>query len=157
VNPASEKRLKKLHPALVTAIRKVEQHLASRGITIEVVQGLRSFEEQNVLFAKGRTAPGEIVTQARGGESNHNYGLAADLCPFEDGKPNWKAPIETWVTIGRAAEANGLKWGGSWKKFVDKPHVQLPSMPIRHCRKCFDDGGLVHVWAEATRRGGFNV
>jgi hypothetical protein len=97
------------------------------------------------------------VTQAKGGESNHNYGLAADLCPFENGKPRWDAPIETWVDIGRTAERHGLEWGGAWKKFVDKPHVQLTRMPVKDCLKCYKRGGLDDVWAEASRRQSDNA
>jgi peptidoglycan L-alanyl-D-glutamate endopeptidase CwlK len=152
MNVASERRLSKLHPSLVSAIRAVETELGRRGITIEVVQGYRTIDEQEALYAKGRTAPGEIVTRARGGESNHNYGLAADLCPFVDGKPNWGAPIDVWVAIGKTAAKHGLEWGGNWKKFVDKPHVQLPNMTVSQCKKCFDRGGLPDVWGEATKR-----
>jgi peptidoglycan L-alanyl-D-glutamate endopeptidase CwlK len=152
MNTASEKRLTRLHPTLVAAIRKLENELAQRGIDIQVVQGFRTFEEQDALFAKGRTAAGQIVTQARGGESNHNYGLAADIVPFEGGKPNWDAPIEVWVDIGRTAERLGLEWGGSWKKFVDKPHVQLPNLTVKQCQQCFKRGGIEDVWAEASKR-----
>ena len=70
-----------------SALRRVVADLASQGVIVEIVQGLRTFAEQDALYAQGRTGPGAIVTQARGGESNHNYGLAADLCPFTDGKP----------------------------------------------------------------------
>jgi peptidoglycan LD-endopeptidase CwlK len=152
MNAASEKRLAKLHPTLGLLVRQIVADLATRGINIEVVQGLRTFEEQDALYAKGRTAPGQIVTQAKGGESNHNYGLAVDVCPFVDGKPHWNAPIEVWVDIGRTAERFGLEWGGSWKKFVDKPHLQLPNMTVKACQRCFATGGLPGVWAEATKR-----
>jgi hypothetical protein len=148
------KRLEKLHPALAAAVRAAAADLAARGITIEVVQGLRSFEEQDALFAKGRTQPGPIVTQARGGESNHNYGLAADLCPFVDGKPDWNAPIAVWAAIGDAASRHGLEWGGQWKKFLDKPHVQLP-LTMKECLACYRDGGLDAVWSTASTKVGW--
>src|SRR3990170_931296 len=111
MKPSSEARLQKLHPALVAALRRVVADLAAQGITIELVQGLRTFAEQDALFAKGRTQPGQIVTQARGGESNHNYGLAADLCPFVEGKPAWNAPMAVWAALGAAAEVRRLEWG----------------------------------------------
>jgi len=128
---SSERRLKQLHPALAAAVRATIADLADKGTVVEVVQGLRTFEEQDALYAKGRTAPGQIVTQARGGESNHNFGLAVDLCPFTNDKPDWNAPMAVWAAIGTAAMAHGLEWGGQWKKFLDKPHVQLPSMTVR--------------------------
>jgi hypothetical protein len=155
MKPSSEKRLQRLHPALASAVRDVVADLAAQGITIEVVQGLRTFEEQDDLFAQGRTRPGPIVTQARGGESNHNYGLAADLCPFVDGKPAWNAPMAVWAAIGAAAEARRLEWGGQWKKFLDKPHVQLPLITVRECVSCYRKGGIEAVWSVASAKVGW--
>ena len=152
MNQASEKRLQRLHPVLTTALRAVISELDGRGLTFEVVQGLRTFAEQDALYEQGRTTPGPIVTQARGGESNHNYGLAADLCPFVDGRPDWNAPMKVWTALGTTAAARGLEWGGGWKKFLDKPHVQLPSLTVAECQRAFADGGLDAVWARATSR-----
>ncbi len=149
---SSEKRLQQLHPALASALRGVFADLAVRGIAVEVVQGLRTIAEQDALFAKGRTTPGPIVTRARGGESNHNYGLAADLCPFVNDRPDWDAPMPVWSAIGEVAAAHGLEWGGTWKKFLDKPHVQLPSMSIGECASCYKAGGLEAVWSMASAR-----
>jgi peptidoglycan L-alanyl-D-glutamate endopeptidase CwlK len=149
---SSEKRIRQLHPALGSAVRAVIDDLAARGIVVEVVQGLRTFAEQDSLFAQGRTKPGPIVTQARGGQSNHNYGLAADLCPFVGDKPDWNAPMTVWSAIGRSAAAHGLEWGGEWKKFLDKPHVQIPAMSVKECAKCYQDGGIEAVWSAASQR-----
>lgn len=155
MRPASEGRLQKLHPALVAALRRMVADLAGQGIAVEIVQGLRTFAEQDALYAKGRTQPGQIVTQARGGESNHNYGLAADLCPYTAGKPDWNAPITVWAAIGAAAAAHGLSWGGAWKKFIDKPHVELPVMTVRECLACFQQGGIDAVWTTASKKHGW--
>ena len=152
MNQASEKRLQRLHPVLITALRAVISELDGRDLTFEVVQGLRTFAEQDALYAQGRTTPGPIVTQARGGESNHNYGLAADLCPFVDGRPDWNAPMKVWTALGTTAAARGLEWGGGWKKFLDKPHVQLPSLTVAECQRAYADGGLEAVWVKATSR-----
>jgi hypothetical protein len=155
MKPSSEKRLQQLHPALATAVRAMIADLAARGIVVEVVQGLRTFAEQDALYAKGRTKPGAIVTQARGGQSNHNFGLAADLCPFTNDKPDWNAPIAVWAAIGASAAAQGLEWGGQWKKFLDKPHVQLPAMTVKECARCYQAGGLDAVWAIASQKIGW--
>ena len=152
---SSERRLKQLHPAFAAAVRATIADLADKGTVVEVVQGLRTFEEQDALYAKGRTAPGQIVTQARGGESNHNFGLAADLCPFTNDKPDWNAPMAVWAAIGTAAMAHGLEWGGQWKKFLDKPHVQLPSMTVKECASWYRAGGLDAVWSAASKRIGW--
>lgn len=151
MNLTSEKRLRQLHPALAASVRDIIDTLAAQGIVVEVVQGLRTFAEQDALFAQGRTKPGPVVTQARGGDSNHNYGLAADLCPFVNGKPDWNAPISVWATIGMAANARGLEWGGDWKKFLDKPHVQLP-VTLKECQKCYEQGGLDGVWSATSQK-----
>jgi peptidoglycan L-alanyl-D-glutamate endopeptidase CwlK len=152
---SSERRLKQLHPAVAAAVIATIADLADKGTVVEVVQGLRTYEEQDALFAKGRTAPGQIVTQARGGESNHNFGLAADLCPFTNDKPDWNAPMAVWAAIGTAAMAHGLEWGGQWKKFLDKPHVQLPSMTVKECASCYQAGGLDAVWSAASKKIGW--
>src|SRR5687768_11302965 len=125
MNKYSIRRLNEVHPALKAIVEVMEIKLLQDHIQIEVVQGLRTIAEQNALYAQGRTKPGPIVTQAKGGQSNHNYGLAVDVCPFVNGKPQWNAPIEIWTKIGRLAESYGLEWGGSWKKFIDKPHIQI--------------------------------
>jgi peptidoglycan L-alanyl-D-glutamate endopeptidase CwlK len=150
MNPSSDNRLKKVHPELAKRVRMLIDNLAKAGMQIEVVQGLRTFAEQDALFAQGRTKPGKVVTNARGGQSNHNYGLAVDVVPFTDKKPNWDAPNSIWVAIGAEAEKFGMEWGGNWKKFIDKPHIQLPGLSIKQCFALFKKGGLEAVWAAAT-------
>jgi len=147
MNKSSKDRLAKVHPELATRITKTAATLAARGTTIEVVQGLRTYAEQDALYAQGRTKPGKKVTNARGGQSNHNFGLAVDVCPFVSGKPNWDAPQTTWERIGEAGEAEGLEWGGNWSSIVDMPHLQLPGMSVATCRKLYEAGGLPKVWA----------
>lgn len=149
MNERSQQRLNQVHPELARRVRVLCQRLAASGITVEVVQGLRSYAEQDKLFAQGRTKPGKIVTRARGGQSNHNFGLAVDLCPFENGKPNWEASPAIWQRIGNEAERLGLEWGGNWK-FVDMPHVQLSAMSVAQCRNLYDQGGLPLVWQRAS-------
>lgn len=154
MNDASRRRLEKVHPELSTRIQALLDTLTQHGLQVEVVQGLRTFAEQDRIFAQGRSRPGPIVTRARGGQSNHNYGLAVDLVPFNGGQPNWNAPLGVWTTIGTEAERLGLEWGGDWKKFVDKPHVQLPGLSVAECLALYRRAGnqLNLVWAEASRR-----
>ena len=147
MNKASENRLAKVHPKLAKGVTALIAALAAKGHTIEVVQGLRTFAEQDALFKQGRTKPGQIVTKAKGGQSNHNYGLAVDLVPFVDGKPQWNDNAG-FVRIGAEAVKQGLEWGGSWKKFIDKPHVQLPGPTVNQCLALFKKGGLANVWAK---------
>lgn len=150
MNTASLARLEKVHPLLAQRVLNLDASIIGEHFTIEVVQGLRTIEEQNKLFAQGRTSPGKIVTRARGGQSNHNYGLAVDLCPFVGSKPAWDFR-GGFIAIGRAAEAVGLAWGGDWPKFLDLPHVELPGLTIKRCQALYYKGGLKAVWAEASK------
>lgn len=145
MNDASKRRLTKLHPELAKRASLISE-LTNQGLTIEVVQGLRTFEEQNELYKEGRTKPSQVVTNSKGGQSNHNYGLAVDLCPFVNGKPQWN-DNEGSIQIGVEAAKHGLEWGGNWKKFNDKPHVQLPGLTIAQCLALYNKGGLPNVWA----------
>lgn len=99
-----------------------EAMLREHGLHVKMVCGCRSAEEQNRLYALGRTKPGRIVTNARGGYSWHNFGLAADYAFIKDGKLTWDGP---WTTFGIIARECGLEWGGDWQRFPDRPHVQL--------------------------------
>jgi hypothetical protein len=129
------------------------QVLMQRGVQIRVTSGLRTFAEQDALYAQGRTTPGDIVTKARAGQSNHNYGLAADVVPLADGRPNWNAPSATWQVLGEEGKRAGLSWGGEWKGFVDRPHFELPvGMSVQECFRIYQQGGLDAVWTEASRR-----
>lgn len=83
----------------------------------------RTIEEQNVLYAQGRTRPGAIVTNAKGGDSIHNYRCAFDIA-FKNvkGQVSYNPTLFTQLApIGRKI---GLEWGGDWITFPDKPHFQ---------------------------------
>jgi peptidoglycan LD-endopeptidase CwlK len=123
VDDRSEKMIATLLPQVQPYARALVKKAAQHGITIKVIAGLRTYEEQNELFAQGRTKPGRIVTNARGGFSNHNFGIAFDVGVFEganylDESPKYKA-------VGALGMDLGLEWGGNWKTFVDEPHFQL--------------------------------
>lgn len=160
VNPTTQvvsfdprKKLSAVHPKLAVYANQMAEALAKRGISILLTDGLRTFEEQDKLYAKGRTTSGKIVTYARGGYSNHNYGLAFDVVPLRNGKPDWDASRETWNIIGDEGKRVGLEWGGTWKKLVDLPHFQLPvGLEVEQCLTLFRKGGVSAVWAEADRR-----
>lgn len=87
--------------------------------------GLRTIEEQDKLFAQGRTAPGKIVTQAAGGLSPHNYGMATDWTIFVQGQPLWTLPPSEWSLYATMIEKAGGIWGGDFKTFKDKPHNEI--------------------------------
>jgi hypothetical protein len=145
MNSASKSRLAKVHPALASTITSLDAKLRQRGIQIEVVQGLRTHAEQDRLFAQGRSKSGKRVTNARGGQSNHNYGTAVDVAPSKDGKIDWDDD-DAFEVIGQEGKSLGLEWGGDWRTFVDRPHLQIPAPPISALRVLYDKGGLPAVW-----------
>lgn len=148
---ASQRRLAKVHPELAKRVAKTLDALAAAGLDVRVVQGLRSYEEQDTLYQQGRTRKGPKVTNARGGYSNHNFGLAVDLCPFSDGEPDWNN-ARGFGLIGAAGKSQGLEWGGDWVSFPDRPHLQLKTgLDIARCRGIFSVSGLAGVWAAADK------
>src|SRR5512146_24015 len=96
----SEARLKLVCPLLATKIREMADLLAGEGIAIRVTQGLRTWAEQDALYAQSRTAPGPKVTNCKGGYSYHNFGLAVDCVPDDierDGfQPDWNVTHPVW-------------------------------------------------------------
>jgi peptidoglycan L-alanyl-D-glutamate endopeptidase CwlK len=106
---------------------KAEEFLEAckaHGIDVLVTFTYRTWKEQDELYAQGRTKPGKIVTNAKGGQSIHQFRRAFDVCPLKDGKPDWDAPEMTWKVLGAIGTSIGLEWGGGWRKFVDLPHFQ---------------------------------
>jgi len=100
---------------------------SARGLDVLVTCTLRSNAEQAALYAQGRTAPGHIVTDAPPGESAHNYGLALDIVPMVNGKPDWRGADPVWQQIGALGQAAGLEWAGEpGFPFPEEPHFQHP-------------------------------
>lgn len=116
---------KQIHPELARRVEQVITTAAAAGHILKVVSGYRSHEEQNALYAQGRSRPGKRVTNAIGGQSWHNFGLAVDLAPVIGGEVCWDENRFDWSLIGKWARAAGLEWGGDWHSFKDRPHVQL--------------------------------
>lgn len=123
VDERSEKMIATLHPAIQNKARKFVQEAALQGITIKIISGLRSYEEQDALYAKGRTTQGNIVTKARAGYSNHNFGLAFDIGVFENGKYVPESP--KYKQVAHVGKWLGFEWGGDWKTIKDEPHYQM--------------------------------
>ena len=119
----SETVIATLLPVVRPYARALYHAAASQGITIEVISGLRTWAEQDALYARGRTAPGAKVTNARGGWSNHNFGTAFDIGVFRGRQylPN----SAMYKAVGALGVELGLEWGGDWRTLVDQPHFQL--------------------------------
>lgn len=126
-------RIQKLHPSVREEMLKIvaECDLALTGkAKVRITQGLRTFKEQDDLYAIGRTKPGAKVTNAKGGQSVHNFGFAVDVCLIIDGKTaSWDTvkdwdndTIADWYECVKIFARYGWDWGGNWKKFKDLPH-----------------------------------
>jgi peptidoglycan L-alanyl-D-glutamate endopeptidase CwlK len=110
--------------------KKAQAHIVAcseEGIDLLVTCTYRDSEEQDRLYAIGRTKPGSKVTKAKGGQSFHNYRIAYDVVPLRNGKPVWKTTGEEgklWQKVGELGVEHGLEWAGNWKKFREFPHFQ---------------------------------
>lgn len=115
-------RAQLLHPAVrqevIDCIEKAETGLSCN---VRIVQGLRTIEQQDAIYAQGRTKPGQIVTKAKGGHSYHNYGLAIDFALIYNGKElSWdtakdgdKDGVKDWMEVIEVFKNKGWKWGNS--------------------------------------------
>lgn len=116
-----------LDDLLEPAKERAEKFIASckaAGIDLLVTSTYRDNESQDALYAQGRTKPGSIVTNARGGESFHNYRCAMDVVPIVNGKPNWNTSDPIWAKVGAFGKQAGLEWAGEWKTFKETAHFQ---------------------------------
>lgn len=129
------KRIDRLHPKLrvntQTMYDEICAALSGRAMC-RFAYTLRTDKEQDDLFAIGRTKPGKRVTNARGGQSYHNYGLAFDIVLIIDGKTaSWDTlrdfdgdRVSDWMEVVAIAKKYGWEWGGDFKSFKDQPHFQ---------------------------------
>jgi peptidoglycan L-alanyl-D-glutamate endopeptidase CwlK len=158
-------RIKLLHPALRNEVMDIYEEICN-GLTANVMcrftHTLRTFAEQDALFAKGRTKPGPRVTNARSGSSWHNYGMAIDIVllvdknndgVFESVSWDVKADFDKdgkadWMEIVRIFKEYGWEWGGDWR-FYDAPHFQktlgqtIKGMLNKHINGKVDKNGFV--------------
>jgi len=151
------KKLKKdelIHPVLIKVMDRTHEKLQKAGTPFKTYSGLRTFEEQNALYKKGRDPfslkvvnKKDIVTKAKGGQSMHNYACATDQAPKnlqteQDWDVHWpKLNVhdgiedEIWYELEKAMHESlhelegqlsgeSCEWGGRWN-FVDAPHIQI--------------------------------
>jgi peptidoglycan LD-endopeptidase CwlK len=154
----SEAKLAEVHPE---TSRRVHQLATLLSFPIKVTQGLRTWPQQDVLWQEGRNPDGSyvdpihhtgVVTNAKGGESMHNFGIPVDVAPVNaDGTIDWNGKDEKWAEILAKAPSCGLAEGAKWRTFPDEPHLypqECPSEPDDNIRYLFTEGGLQAVWNE---------
>jgi len=120
----NSRNLDDLLPAVKVRVEKFLNAAKDAGIDLLVTSTYRDNESQNALYAQGRTKQGRIVTNAKGGQSFHNYRCAVDVVPLLNGKPVWDAENDIWQKVGDFGIAAGLEWAGNWTKFREMPHFQ---------------------------------
>ncbi|WP_462408563.1 M15 family metallopeptidase [Neobacillus sp. Marseille-QA0830] len=122
-----------LNPIVKERSEQLIQQAAQKGIVVVITDGFRSAEDQDKLYAQGRTTDGNIVTHAKGGESYHNYGLAIDFAlETPSGEIVWDMDYDRnqnsksdWTEVVQMAKKLGFDWGGDWAKFKDYPHLEM--------------------------------
>lgn len=131
----SLERIELLHPKLREEAKQILQEcnekLTGRA-SVRITQTLRTIAEQDALYAQGRTTKGKIVTNAKGGSSYHNYGLAVDFVLLIDGKEiSWDINKDfdgdkkaDWMEVVEVFKKYGWKWGGEFKSIKDYPHFE---------------------------------
>lgn len=123
----NEKVISKLHSTVRPFMRELIRVSAEQGMLIHALSGFRSYAEQDALYDKHNG-----VTNAKGGYSGHNFGIACDFGIFENGKYideevdkgrySRARMDELYKKLGQLGKSIGLSWGGDWKNPVDMPH-----------------------------------
>jgi peptidoglycan LD-endopeptidase CwlK len=137
MDSVNQEKISKLHPKLrgeVSAIiEEINQKVLTGNSKVRITQGLRTFEEQDALYTQGRNGDKrKKVTNAKGGQSIHNYGLAVDFCLIVDGKDvSWDVKKDfdsdkqsDWMEVVTVFKKYGWSWGGDWRTFKDMPHFE---------------------------------
>jgi peptidoglycan L-alanyl-D-glutamate endopeptidase CwlK len=137
----SENNIRTLSVRAQRPAREFLSRLHNAGINARIISGTRTYAMQNALYRQGRFGnPGKIVTKARGGQSNHNFGIGWDIGIFTPtgGYVPDGAAYDQAAKVGLSEE---LEWGGNWSDFVDKPHYQLRlNLTLTELRQRFETG-----------------
>lgn len=110
------------------ALHRLLDRLESLPYDVMVIEGIRTRARQQELYDQGRTAPGNIVTKAKPEQSPHCHAAALDIMPLLDGKLLWSgSSVDSRLAeMGAIAAELGLIWGGTWPKFKDLDHFEVP-------------------------------
>lgn len=113
-------------------LRLAKATAATLGCEYVLIGGNRTWAEQDALYAQGRTLPGARVTNARGGYSNHNFGIAGDCGVFMGGsyldESNPRLAARVHKACSLHAGRCGLEWGGGWNSIKDLPHYEVAKL-----------------------------
>lgn len=132
LGPYSLSQLRTLQPTVQPIFNAFLEQCEAAGIPCDVVEGERTFAKQQTLYNQGVDDDPSTpkVTNAKPGDSYHQYKLALDVVPraYRSMK-DWNPDGPLWARIGAIGEAAGLTWGGRWSN-PDKPHFHLAAAPL---------------------------
>lgn len=143
-------RIKTFHPKYAEQLKaeylEINNQLP-KGVRLRFSHVLRTNKEQDELFAQGRTKKGSIITNAKGGKSVHNYGLAFDIVVLLDKDKNGTFETAVWNgthfnTVVKYFKNKGYEWGGDWK-FKDSPHFQMLGCRWQDLKVKLDKGEII--------------
>ncbi|TGB04672.1 D-alanyl-D-alanine carboxypeptidase family protein [Halobacillus salinus] len=122
----SFRNMKAVHPAVKDKIHLLLIKCYRDGINVQISSGYRSNTEQQRIYNQGRTTAGSVVTNAKPGQSVHNYGLAVDyfLTNWDGTDATWTVNKD-WRSVAEFGKALRFNWGGDWKNFRDYAHLEL--------------------------------
>jgi peptidoglycan L-alanyl-D-glutamate endopeptidase CwlK len=144
----SETNIRSLSLKAQREARRCLDRLLTAGFNARVISGTRTYAEQDALFRKGRFGnPGPVVTKARGGQSNHNFGIAWDIGLFS-ANGTYLTATKPYKEASAAGKSEFLEWGGDWVKFPDPPHYQLKiQVTLVQMQKLFESGNGAKAFA----------
>lgn len=172
----NQQRLAPLFPPLIEKANLFISDCREEGLMILITQGLRTWAEQNDLYNQGRHGnPGKIVTNAKGGQSYHNFGLAFDIVPVDkNGHPIWDVTNEAWEIAQAIGELHpgsvntrldpvfaaqvvmqdlGLTLGADFHSIKDIPHYEMTGgVSLQILRNLYKPNNLSACWAEVIAR-----
>lgn len=119
----NSRNLDDLLPKVKVMCEKFISRCKEQGVDVLITSTYRDNESQAALYAQGRTTPGKIVTNARAGESFHNYHCAFDFVPIVNGKAVWN-DLALFRKCGEIGKSCGLEWAGDWISFKEYAHLQ---------------------------------
>ena len=119
----ASRSLSDLHPKAREKAMQWIDRCREAGIDVLIYCTYRSASEQDDLYRIGREIPGKRVTNAKGGQSMHQYRVAWDAVPLIGGKPAW-SNSELYRRMGEVAESLDIEWAGRWKSFRETAHFQ---------------------------------
>lgn len=146
----------KLHPVLQIKIKELQDACEKKGLKIGIAETLRTVAEQDALYAKGRTAPGPKVTNAKGStfSSMHQWGVAFDFYR-NDKKGAYNDSDGFFEKVGAIGKSLGLEWGGDFKTLKDRPHFQLKdwgSTPSKLKRLYKTPDNFMKLWEKTPEK-----